>query len=134
MTLRRLDRLGPANDTLLCLIEGDAYRVDIHEAPELLHYGIDEYRAPSGDSQPKALKHLHIFRRQSDNTIVLCKQFVGADVSSSFRERSPRVLKLSDLAAQIAAENKLETIDSAELGFEMTEGVGTVSFVVRGSR
>ncbi len=51
MPVRRLDRLSPGNgpasggDTLLCLLEGDAYRVDIHEAPELLHYGIDDYRA-----------------------------------------------------------------------------------------
>ena len=35
--------LGENSDTLLCLVDGDAYKVDIHEAPEHLHYGIDKY-------------------------------------------------------------------------------------------
>jgi len=46
LPVRRLDRLGPAGDTLFCLVHGDAYQVDVHEAPELLHYGIDTYTAP----------------------------------------------------------------------------------------
>jgi hypothetical protein len=131
MPVRRLDRLGPGGDTLLCLVEGDAYRVDVHEAPELLHYGIDEYEPPAGNAAPKAIKKLHTFTVGSDGTIKVSKDVVSIDIGSSFRARSPRVLRLDELAASIAAANKVDRIDAAEMGFEMTEGVGMVSFLNR---
>src|SRR5690349_5364513 len=39
----RLEQLGPKSDTLICLVSGATERVDIHEAPQALHYGIDCY-------------------------------------------------------------------------------------------
>jgi hypothetical protein len=48
MTILRMERLGDHSDILLCLFDGDAYRVDIHEAPEHLHYGIDGYAYENG--------------------------------------------------------------------------------------
>ena len=137
MPVRRLDRLGPGSDTLLCLVEGDAYRVDIHEAPELLHYGIDDYQPPTGNGAPSAVKKVHTFAIGPDGTITLLKDSNGedivvpVDIGSSFRTRSPRVLRLTELAAAIATANKPYSIDAAEMGFEMTEGVGMVSFLNR---
>lgn len=125
MAVRRLDRLGSAGDTLLCLVVGDAYRVDVHEAPEQLHYGID---TPPGSG---AIKELHTFTRAADGTITLTGKVVPAPIGSCFRAVSPRVLKLTDLAAQIAKTNDVAEVDSAEMGFEMTEGVGMVSFLHR---
>jgi hypothetical protein len=131
MPVRRLDRLSPGGDTLLCLVEGNAYRVDVHEAPELLHYGIDEYDPPAGNAALKAIKKLHTFTIAPDGTITLSRDVVSIDISSSFRARSPRVLRLDQLASTIAAANKVGQIDAAEMGFEMTEGVGMVSFLNR---
>jgi len=131
MPVRRLDRLGPAGDTLLCLVEGDAYRVDVHEAPELLHYGIDDYTPPAGNAAPTATKNLHTFTRASDGTVVLSPDVVQVQIGSSFRARSPRVLSLTSLAQTIATTNKVAQIDAAQMGFEMTEGVGMVSFISR---
>ena len=130
MPVRRLDRLGGGGDTLLCLVEGDAYRVDVHEAPELLHYGIDEYTPPTGNGAPAAVKKLHTFTVGPDGAITLSgDSIVTADIGAAFRTRSPRVVRFDALAASIATANEVASIDAAELGFEMTEGVGMVSFI-----
>ena len=132
LTILRLDRFGDTSDTLLCIVDGEAQRVDVHEAPELLHYGIDTYAPPSGSAGPTATKQLHTFTRSADGTVVLSKQTSQIEIGASFRSRSPRVVKLAALAGQIATANPGgAAIDSAEMGFEMTEGVGMVSFVRR---
>jgi hypothetical protein len=126
----RLDRLGPHGDTLFCLVHGDAYRVDVHEAPELLHYGIDEYQPPAAQGQaPTAVKKLRTFTRGQDGTITIGSATDPVQIGSAFRTRSPRVLRLTDLAAALATANGAGPIDSAEMGFAMTEGVGMVSFI-----
>jgi hypothetical protein len=140
LPIRRLDRLGPDADTLLCLIEGDAYRVDVHEAPELLHFGVDDYESHPG-AAPTATKELHKFRRAEDGSVTILKKTVPVAVGASFRTRSPRVASLALLAAELAqANNKPDEelaqlgqseLDSAEMGFAMTEGVGMVSFLRR---
>ncbi len=137
LPVRRLDRLGPAGDTLFCLVHGEAYRVDVHEAPELLHYGIDAYTPAAGQNQaPAAEKNLRTFTRAANGTITIGANTVPVQIGSSFRTRSPRVLRLADLAQALAAANEPgksppDPIDSAELGFAMTEGVGMVSFMNR---
>jgi hypothetical protein len=134
LPVRRLDRLGPAGDTLFCLVHGDAYQVDVHEAPELLHYGIDTYQEPTAPGQaPAATKQLRSFTRQADGTVTLGPVIVPpVRIGQAFRTRSPRVVRMTDLAAALtAANNPAQPIDSAEMGFAMTEGVGMVSFVTR---
>jgi len=128
LPLRRLDRLGPLADTLLCLVAGEAYRVDVHEAPELLHYGIDSYELDAVASTPAAHKRLHTFTRDAAGAVKLgCT--VDVDVGMVFRSRSPRVLKLTELATALATANGTGgALDSAQMGFAMTEGVGMVSF------
>jgi hypothetical protein len=130
LPVRRLDRLGPQGDTLFCLVHGDAYRVDVHEAPELLHYGIDDYQPPATPGQaPTAMKQLRTFTRGQDGTITIGSVTDPVPIGSTFRTRSPRVVRLTDLAAALAAANGDGPIDSAEMGFAMTEGVGMVSFI-----
>jgi hypothetical protein len=125
LTVLRFEALGPNSDTLICLVDGDAYRVDVHEAPEHLHYGIDRYVAQS--NQVSANKFIHTFTKTGSN-VSLTKDIKELDLSDSFRSNSPRVLKMTTLAGQIASQNTATGIDSAEMGFEMTEGVGMVSF------
>jgi hypothetical protein len=129
LDVKRLDRLGPKADTLLCLVDGDAFRVDVHEAPELLHYGIDDYKLKPGAKTPTATKRLYTFTREKDGAVSLGAT-VDVPVGGAFRARSPRVLKLTGLATTLAAANphQVGELDSAQMGFAMTEGVGMVSF------
>jgi hypothetical protein len=128
LTILRFEPLGPTSDTLLCLVDGDAFRVDIHEAPEHLHYGIDKYDFDPQSNQVTATKIIHTFTK-SGPQVTLSGTASPLDLSSSFRPDSPRVIKMSSLAKQIAGLNNVTDIDSAEMGFEMTEGVGMVSFL-----
>jgi hypothetical protein len=136
LPVRRLDRLGPAGDTLFCLVHGDAYQVDVHEAPELLHYGIDTYTAAAAGQAPAATKQLRSFSRAAAGSVTLGPVIVPpVQIGQAFRTRSQRVVRMTDLAAALtAANNPAVPIDSAEMGFAMTEGVGMVSFVAGGSQ
>lgn len=127
LDILRFEPLGPNSDTLICLVDGDAYRVDIHEAPEHLHYGIDKYEYNEPAKTVTAKKMIHKFEKDGSK-VTIKPDFTPLDLSGSFRSRSPRVLKMNMLAQQIADLNKVADIDSAEMGFEMTEGVGMVSF------
>ncbi len=125
LALLRLEALGPQCDTLICLVDGDAYRVDIHEAPEHLHYAIDSYAA----SPLTANKKIYTFTT-SGSTVTFGTNPVTIGVADCLRSNSPRTFNIQALAAKIGAQQnpQLSTIDSAEMGFEMTEGVGMVSF------
>lgn len=127
LDILRFEPLGPNSDTLICLVDGDAYRVDIHEAPEHLHYGIDEYRYDKPAKTITADKMIHTFTKK-DSEVILDPEPKLLELSGSFRSRSPRVLKMTMVAQQISKLNKDAEVDSAVMGFEMTEGVGMVSF------
>ncbi|HEY3581899.1 MAG TPA: hypothetical protein VGK82_15195 [Pyrinomonadaceae bacterium] len=127
LDILRFEPLGPNSDTLICLVDGDAYRVDIHEAPEHLHYGINKYVYNESTKAIVANKKVHTFTKQ-DSTVTISKETKELDLANSFRSGSPRVLKMNMLAEQIARLSNFTTIDSAEMGFEMTEGVGMVQF------
>jgi len=126
LNLLRFEPLGAASDTLLCLLDGDAARVDLHEAPEHLHYAIDRFEI----TPARASKVIHTFS-VSGQKVSIGKQTVELDLSACLRKSSPRTLNISALAAQIAQSNGVTSIDAATLGFEMTEGVGMVSFLKR---
>ena len=98
LPLRRLDRLGPGTDTLFGLVEGEAYQVDVHEAPEVLHYGIDDYKPPIDiGAKPTAKKTIHKFQRQPNGTIkVFKKKTASLAIGPCFRNSSSRVLNLTD--------------------------------------
>jgi hypothetical protein len=117
--LLRLDRLGTSSNVLLALIAGDAARIDIHEPPEHLHFGIDSYRFESG--KVVASKNVHPFTRTDPVGIDRSKSD-PKDFSACFRANSPRTMRMKAAAGVVGAAN------SAEMGFAMTEGVGLVSF------
>ena len=128
LTLLRLEALGSKSDTLLCLVDGDAHRVDIHEAPEHLHYALDSY---AGDP-PKAIKTMRTFKVEDGRVTIDKENLVRLDLTKSLRPSSPRTLNITAVAQQIAQGNGMTTpVDSAEMGFVMTEGVGLVSFLQR---
>ncbi|PSK91222.1 hypothetical protein [Taibaiella chishuiensis] len=132
LNILRMEQLGPNSDTLICLIEGDAYRIDIHEAPEALHYGLDSYKDENG--QVTSSKTIFPFTKTGNpqhpsvTMDMQNPQFLNLD--TYFRTSDPRTLNMSALAALIGSKQTpaLASIDAAEMGFEMTEGVGMVSF------
>ena len=127
LEILRMEPLGDHSNTLLCLVKGDAIRIDIHEAPEHLHYGIDTYDFDPETNKVTANKIIRTFARDGSKiTLTDCTENI--DLSNSFRPDSPRVLKMTALADLISKANKVTDIDSAEMGFEMTQGVGQVSF------
>jgi hypothetical protein len=141
LDILRLERLSPTSDTMICLISGDAFRVDVHEAPQALHYGIDCYNddCTVNHTPVMAVKNLHTFTTTTTtdpvtNTKVQSVTMggeVAVDISTAFRTCSSRVLDMTTLATIIGTTNNPTTpvtIDSAEMGFEMTQGVGMVSF------
>jgi hypothetical protein len=126
LPILRFEQLGPRSDTIICLIDGDACQVDIHEPPEGLHYGIDSYACSGGVVQ--AQKNVPTFT-QTGSAVTLAGSTSLPDLGSCFRTNAPRTLMMSKLAALIATSAGVTAIDSAQMGFEMTEGVGLVSFI-----
>ncbi len=136
LDILRFETLGEESDTLLCLVDGDAYRVDLHEAPEALHYGIDAF---DQGGTVKASKKLHTFTRDCDEITGACEITLSGtttplNLDNTFRPGGTRVLKMTGLGKQIAAVNSIAAVDAAIMGFEMTQGVGMVSFNKRQER
>jgi hypothetical protein len=128
LTIVRFERLGPAADTLICIVEGEAAFFDIHEPPEHLHFGLDTYSPPGATpGSPDATKGLRTFTQQGDGSVALDPPSHARQVGSAFRARSPRVMNVAAMAA-LAAGYINHTVDAAQFGFEMTEGVGKVRF------
>jgi hypothetical protein len=134
LTIVRLDRLGPDSDTLICIVDGDAGFFDIHEPPEHLHYGVDDWAAPDPGGLPAAHKEVRPFTAAPDGTLRLGPPDGAAGgwpVGAGFRAASPRVMKVAAMARILvgpATNNRQSSLDAAQLGFEMTEGVGNVRF------
>lgn len=149
LNILRLEKLGPTSDTIICLVAGDAFRVDIHEAPQALHYGIDCFSNNNGctvrGTAATAVKNLYTFgntttsaKGMTTNAVTMSQTVTPTDISACFRTISPRVLGMDALSKLILQANKSvapppgttapTSIDSAEMGFEMTQGVGMVSF------
>lgn len=128
LTIVRFERLGPAADTLICIVENEAAFFDIHEPPEHLHFGLDTYQAPATTpGLPTATKGLRTFTQHADGSVTLDPPSDPRPVGSAFRARSPRVMNVAAMATLVASYIN-HTVDAAQFGFEMTEGVGKVRF------
>jgi hypothetical protein len=128
LEILRFEALGPGSDTMICLVEGDIYQADLHEAPEQLHYGIDAYEVKDG--AVSAMKALRTFTISGSDVTIHGDDVVKQDISDRFRPNAPRTLKMGALAALISEKaGKNVPVNSSEMGFEMTEGVGMVSFI-----
>lgn len=133
LTIVRFERLGPAADTLICIVDGEAAFFDIHEPPEHLHFGLDTYQPPGTTPDPpsaglpNATKGLRTFSQHADGTVTLDPPSDPKQVGSAFRTQSPRVMNVAAMATLVASYIN-HTVDAAQFGFEMTEGVGSVRF------
>jgi hypothetical protein len=138
LNILRMERLGTSSDTLICLVEGDIFRVDIHEAPEALHYGIDSFDI--NDNVITSQKTIYTFTKSGppgnstvtmDTANPLKANLVTNNTGNCFRTHNDkRTIKMETLSTLIAQSQvkPLAAIDASEMGFEMIEGVGMVSF------
>lgn len=132
LKLLRLERLGPRSDTLICLVDGDVARADVCEPPEGLHYGIDRYE--DKDGKVDASKNIHTFTTTPDGDVDLNPKPESKEIGSYFRSVAPRTMRLADLAKFIGSLSpEVGDLNAAEMGFEMSQGVGLVSFLKRTS-
>lgn len=142
----RLEQLSKS--VLICLIEGDAYHIDIHEPSETLHYGIDCFNNNCNVSgkAATAVKNIRAFNITTNsqdsiktNTIKISANTVDIDISNCFRPTSSRVMNMCALSDTLLKANNTgstsppkalpTSINSSEMGFMMTQGVGMVSFI-----
>jgi len=151
LDILRLEQLAPNSDTMICLLSGDAFRIDIHEPSQSLHYGVSCFKDSCTINKPlpvkpvDAVKSLYTFgvttaenKGITTNSVTMSSVVTPIDISSAFRPNS-RVIEFSALADLILQTNKTVTppsgttpptsIDAAIMGFEMTEGVGMVSYL-----
>jgi hypothetical protein len=112
----RMERLGAG--VLLCIFAGEVARVDIHQKPEMLHFGLD---ADHGNFS-KTL-------RDSTTGAELPNTKVHLD-HTHWSTESPRTLNITALASSISAElPNSSPFTSAQFGLQMLEGVEKVIFV-----
>ncbi|MEL6865018.1 MAG: hypothetical protein AAFP19_11385 [Bacteroidota bacterium] len=118
----RFEWLG--NEVLLVLFVGDFYQVDIHQAPQGIHFGFDK----RGDELVKVLRKTHVNKK--DNTVE----------EIPFRgDRSMNVVDMSKLSEKMAGAmsdlpdycKKLPTprLLASDFALQMVEGVGMVRFI-----
>lgn len=110
-TLLRMDRLAP--DLLLCLFDGDVQTVDVHEHPDVVHFGVDRDDASDIGSYYKDLRTI---TGQMGGTVV--KPLPWRNGSSG-----KRTLDMTAMAAVQAAAG------AADFAVMMIEGVERVRFM-----
>ena len=132
----RMERLSP--NVLLCLFEGDAVAVDIHQKPEMLHLGFDP---PKSHHQPgrytKALRNVKGLDQQPDpkkpgNQIPYATEIMD----DSDWDPKTRIVKISHLYTDINNKKKalsISSLTSAQFALSMVEGVQKVRFVRTGA-
>jgi hypothetical protein len=131
LNILRFEVLGPHSDTILCLIEsdpekGEVYQIDLHEPPEHLHFGIDQYEMKNGAGT--GIKTLRSFTVNGNEVTIDKNKEVEVEVP--FRSGASRTLRMAAMATQISEKaGNGSPVTSAEMGFEMTQGVGRVSFI-----
>jgi hypothetical protein len=125
MTILRMERLDEKSGILLCILDGDVDQVDITEAPEQLHFGLDGHLE----------KILQSYTKDPDTNVISLgnkkkplplnnKKYMREDASGS------RTLNMENLATLIddAVVEEGVSVDAAIFGFQMTQGVGLVRF------
>ena len=110
LKLLRMERLS--RNVLICLFEGEAKRVEIHQKPEALHFGFD--KAEAGD-----YRNFYKTLRDAEGNPIH-----SPNISSiPWRQDVERVINIGDLARAIK-----QGLNSAGFALQMIEGVEKVIF------
>ncbi|MCB0569514.1 MAG: hypothetical protein KDC66_07120 [Phaeodactylibacter sp.] len=123
-----ISHLSPT--VLLCLFEGDALAVDIHQKPEMLHLGFDIPASDNPDRYTKALRNADGLDKNPNNNN---KPWATEILDSSDWDPQNRVLHISHLYKDIndkkSALSYTGNLASAQFALSMVEGVQKVRFV-----
>jgi hypothetical protein len=129
LKLLRFERLAPS--ILLALFQGTAHQVDIHEAPQGLHFGVDTVESRSA----KFLKY-----NQATGVHRLGDPLDGPPVPVPFRDEARRVVDIHKLSCALrqALDEKLGPANitnsvplvSTDFALQMIQGVGMVTFLL----
>lgn len=111
LTLLRMDRLSP--NVLLCLFSGDVKTVDIHLAPETMHFGVDDFTGGAISKTP----------RSGTN---------NQPIPVPWLNESAQVIDIAKLASLIQEQAGASTYTSAQFALDMIEGVPKVRFLNQG--
>lgn len=113
LPLLRVERLAP--NILFCLFAGELQTVDIHQQPEMLHFGLD---MPDEN-------HASFFKRLHDDQ----GQPNGEEVTQlPWRDETARILDITGLADTLQMLLQATPFTSAQFALEMIEGVKKVRF------
>lgn len=110
-----------AADVLLCLFDGIVGKVDIHEPPEGLHFGLD---MPDRGKIDRGTMFKRLRNPQDGSRLG------PSNLAAGYRDVAAGVLDIAGLARAMQA-GLGAPFTSAEFALEMIEGVGLVSFVNR---
>lgn len=131
-----------ASNVLLVLFDGALARVDVHEPPEGMHFGLEGPDALSSALLRRRLRYLtgnatHAPGAQMDGTVAANYLTIQKDTDDYRYLRDSGVLKANTLASALGgvlAQRGAMPVDggftSAEFGLEMIEGVDLVSYTV----
>ena len=112
--LLRMERLSA--NVLICLFKGEIKRLDIHQKPETLHFGLDW-----DDKTKKFYKKLKNLEGQSIDKKV---------VNIPWKDSEKRVIDINSLTNRIKEQvDNSSSFTSAQLALEMIEGVEKVRFI-----
>jgi hypothetical protein len=121
LDLLRMDRLS--ENVLLCMFEGEAKVIEIHQQPEALHFGVDE----TTSAPPRYFKKLRDSRGVEGNLTV---------ASVPWHAEAKRTIDIlgfaqaieSNLDSDTRSNMRLPPMTSAQFALQMIEGVEKVSF------
>lgn len=113
LPLLRMERLSPT--VLLCLFAGELQTVDIHQQPEMLHFGLN---APDAT-------HPSFFKRLRDNQGQPSEMEI---IPLPWHDETNGIVDMTGLARAIQARLQAATFTAAQFALEMVEGVEKVRF------
>ncbi|KAA3637231.1 MAG: hypothetical protein DWQ02_07055 [Bacteroidetes bacterium] len=125
LELLRMERLSP--NVLLCLFKGDAKVVDIHEKPEVIHFGFNRSDGTTNDPYYKLPHRSNGEESDSDSRI---------NLDTTLFTPQTRIIKVEALYDKIKGDSKLgfdaSEFTSAQFALAMVEGVERVRFIRKG--
>lgn len=138
LEILRLEQLS--SDVLIGLFDGQLYELVLHQPPEAIHFGFEQF-----DQQTNVVqKSMRVPTTNWDDPNTQYNNddpaFKGLQFNGIFTDNTHRVLQLSALSAamgqKLAARNiapgylqQTGELLSSDFGLEMVQGVGLVSFI-----
>lgn len=125
-----------SSDTLICFFEGDVVKVDIHEPPEQLHFGVEG--SPGSFTTSLRVATANSYPKPPEQPLPLGMQFPPSTppiASPSIPVRSDdQTIQIASAASNILSvlnnsyNQNLASFTSAEFALEMVKGVVQVEF------